>query len=512
MPKLKYAVSESDQLIVRPIAISVIQDMIIDRMALPKDIKIVYPGYTETVTQPHGIISNKFEENRFPTTPNFVLEVTENYVEHLLPSMVTGNNEQIPLFLNRDLEIAMHPIYASMEMRFNIRFRSKDKTEARRVYDRMILKLPDREDVWLHELKYSYPVPESYMVILKAIHEMIEKQDGYGEDFDTWFQTWVNPRWGKLTDQAGKNTLGVFSETQMRCAGFFEEQAAPDWGSRKDETDVWEFTFTYVLRYEKPKDVSFSYPIVIHNQVISRKFRNTTAFERIEDVAQSRSFSMQRMKSLESMEGMSNSAKYPPGRYFPLFDEFVPRMTPNSTMRVFTTLVLLDDENPNHLLNIDDLAADQYGMKVNDCIKDYMRKEHATLTQSRQAAVQIDLYMGRQLMDPSWIEVDENLNIRSTRPLSKRRYYHVRMSVITDFTFMTDAARARLCKYPCVINNIFDYVLPGPVTRPVVPVIEGEVAPSTLDKIAEQLRGRTSVQNMKTVQQTNINAVYQIAK
>lgn len=509
MPKIKRAIPESDQLVVRPIAIGIIQEIMIDRLALPADTKINYPGYTETVAQPHGFISNPHEPNRFPTTDKVVLEVTENYIEDLLPSVSTDGRDNVPMWLNDDLEIGMYPIYASMEMRFSIHYRAKNKTDARRFYDMMMLKLPDREDTWLHTINYSYSMPEAYMVILKGIHELVEKQEGYGEDFETFFAKWVNPRYGMLTDQVGKNTLGVFSETQQRCIGYFDDPIAPDWGSRKDETDVWEVVFPYVLRYEKPKDVFFSYPIVIHNSVLSKKYRGTSGQERTKDHLQSRTKSMSHLKQFESMESAYGTPNEPPGRYFPLFDEFIPRNVPQNTIRVFTTLVLLDDEKPNLLMNIKDLEAPSFGLKLSDCIKDYIRKECQYVTTPRQSIVQIGLYMGRNLMDGRFIQVDEDLNITSIMPLSKRQYYHIRVSLLTDFTYLTEAARARLRKYPCVVQNTLDYILPEQAKKPDVKVILGEIIPSNLDDIAEVLKGRTHNAQMKTVQFTRVNAVYE---
>lgn len=517
MPKIQRPILESDQSVSRSIAIATVQEILIDRLGLPADITINYPGYSDTVAQPHGFISNKYETIRLPTTDKILLDITENYVNDWLPAMVTKQPEQIPLFLNRDLEIEMRPIYASVEMKFSIHYRAKNKTDARRWWDYMIMKIPNREDTWLHTLQYSFAMPESYMVILKEIHRLTEAVAGYGDDFDAFFQKWVNPRWGLLTDQAGKNTMGVFKETQMRCIGFFDIGSEPDFGQRKDETDVWEVEIPYVLRYEKPKDIHFMYPITIHNQVLSKKFRNDEGFQRLQDHQQSRSWSMAHLKSFESMQNVNPAYQDFPGRYFPTFDEFMPRNIPEKTTRMVTTLVLIGDEpddQPNLLMNLADLEGDAYGFKFSDCMKQFMASEAQYITSPRQSAVSVALYMGRLLMDGSWLRMDENLNIWSTKPLNKRKVWHIRIGVTNDLTYITEDAKARLRNNRCAFDQIVDYISPKTAApyRPCEQIIANGLTPRTYDAFAECLKGRTINRAMKTVQFSTINGVYETKK
>lgn len=515
MPKVQRPILETDQSVSRAIAVAIVQDVLIDRMGLPCDMTINYPGYTDTVAQPHGFISNKFESVRFPSTDKIFVEVTENYVQDWLPAMVTKQAEQIPLFLNRDLEIEMRPIYASVEMKFNIHYRAKNKTDARRWYDYMIMKIPNREDTWLHTLKYSFSMPETFMAILQEIYRMTEAVAPYGDTFDEFFQKWVNPRWGTLTDQTGKNTLGVFRETQCRCIGFFDIGAEPDFGQRKDDTDVWEVEIPYVLRFEKPKDIHFMYPIVIHNQILNKKFRNEEGFQRLQDKQTSRSWSLAHLQSFESMQNLSPPYSDFPGRYFPTFDEFMPRSVPDKTMRMVTTLVIVGDEpdgQPNLLMNLADLEKPAYGFKFSDAVKAYIASDAQYVTQPRQSAVNVALYMGRLLMDPSWITVDSNLNVWSTRTLNKRKYWHVRISVVTDFTGLTDDGRTRLIGNPDAFTQIVDYIAPTTSDRPCGQYLANGLNKRSFDQFAECMRGRVENRAMKTVQYTTVNGIFEITK
>lgn len=509
MPKLERGLDATDQLIVRPIAVGIIQEVLVDRMGLPASTKVNFPGYAETVALPRGLISNPNEDTRFPTTNKITIEVTENYVEDWLNSVQTKQPEHIPSFLNTELEVELRPIYASMEMRISIHYRAENKTDARRFYDFMMTKLPNREDTWIHTLNYSYGIPEVYMVILKEIHRLTELQAGYGDSFEDFFNKYVNPRYGQLTDQAGKNTYGVFSETQTRCIGYFDYSQVPDFGSKKDSTEVWEIEIPYVLRYDKPKDMYMSYPITIHNSVLSSKYRGTKGMDRMEDYQQSTTMSLGKMTAAAKTYDLGKLYKNFPGRYYPLFDEFMPRNIVDNSVRIFTTLVLLNQEtdpDPLLLMNITDLEDPQYGLMLNDCIKNFMKEHHAVLTDPRQSPIVVSLYMGRLLMDSSFITVDENLNIRSTIPLNKRKYYHIRVSMLNDLRYLNQEGTNRLKQNYCVLRNLLEYVSPENSQIPQLEIKNGFV--HNYDSIVDWLNGKRYFHHMRTVQNTKITAVY----
>lgn len=522
MPQIKRPIPESAQSVVRPVAIGVVQEVLIDRLGLPADMVINFPGPSETVAQTHGLISNKFEEVRFPTSDKIFLDITERPIDFLMNGNVVDHPEHIPLFLNQELEVEIRPIYVSMEMRLTIRYRAKNKTDAKRWYDYMLAKLPVKEDTWLHTLKYSFGIPETFMVILKEIHRLTELQAPHGDSWEEFATKWFNPRFGNLTDQAGKNVINVFSDTQDRCLGFFDISTEPDFGAKKDDSDVWEVEIPYVLRYEKPVDIWFSYPIVIHNTVLSKKFRPETGFERLQDKQSSRTWSMAHLQSFEAMENIGRPYNDHPGRYFPLFDEFRPRMVPHSTMRVFTSLVTLypdDAPDPLLLMNLMDLEHESFGMTFTDCIKKYLKSEYQYLTTHGASCMHLALFRNRLLMKDGFLVVDENLNVRLTQPFSKRAYYHLRLSILTDMTLLNQDAQLRLRQMPCAFENLVDYISPEGVVRPDTPLTYDRITKPWFDEyiqvVKEQNRPQSSltpIGRMKTVQYTTINGVYQMKK
>ena len=488
MPQLKRPILESDQAVVRPIVFGVLED-IKHRVFLPHDIKVQFNGDQEATFQPGTALSNRAEEFRFPETSKLTIEISERLIEDLRSTTFTTQPEHIPLWLNEALETEMRPIYASVELLITIRYRVNSRSEAVRFYDFMMMKLRDRDDASFHDIKYGFSLPLVYMEILKEIHRLQELQAGYGETFDEFFTKGVRLGYTEETDQAGKNVLGVFAETQSRCLGFFDIPDTPEKAVKEEGNDSYLVEFPYTLRYEKPMDVYFRYPIVIHNSVLSPRYRPKTRMMLEGDKLTERSVSMTAFTYFDGTRDFKSDVMSYPGRTIPDFDEFVPRSVPDFTKRVFTTLVLLDTEDVSKpLMNLADLEHESIGMKLSDVVKAAIVSESPWITNYRESVFHLGFYKGRIMQAENLLVVDDEFNIRYTKPMdenSKRQYYHLRLSMITDLSILSDEARDRLKHMPDLLGPYLDYVLPNGVVPPDFGLIGDQVDPKDWGNIVD---------------------------
>ena len=488
MPQLKRPILESDQAVVRPIVFGVLED-IKHRIFLPHEIKVQFNGDQDATFQPGTAISNKGEQYRFPETSKLTIEVSERLIDDLRSTTFTYQPEHIPLWLNDALEVEMRPIYASVELVISIRYRVNSRSEARRFYDFMMMKLRDRDDTTFHDIKYGISLPLVYTEILKEIHRLQELQAGYGETFEEFFNKGVKLGYTEETDQAGKNVLGVFADTQSRCLGFFDIPDTPDKAVKEEGTDAYMVEFPYTLRYEKPMDVYFRYPIVIHNSVLSSRYRPKTRMMLESDKLTERSVSMNAFTYFDGTRDFKSDVMSYPGRTIPDFDEFVPRSVPDFTKRVFTILVLLGEEDLTvPLMNLNDLEHESIGMKLADAVKNAIVSESPWITNYRKSIFHLGFYKGRIMQAENLLEIDEDFNIRYTGSLdefSKRKYYHLRLSMITDLSILDDDAKNRLKLMPDLIGPYLDYVLPNGITPPEFGLIGDQVDPKDWGSIVD---------------------------
>lgn len=495
MPKVKRPVIETNTSVVRPVARKVLADVMANSNIrdLFGKLRVYYPGESNPVEQPGGNIDNRYEQNRFASSDALEIVVSERYIEDLLSASKTQENNQIPLWINEALEVTMRPIYAPVEMVITIRYRAASRADARSFYDYMMMKLPDREDQYFHDVSYSIVPPEVYMVILKEIYRLQELTEPYGETWEEFFAKSARPGYRELTDNSGKNSIGVWGETQDHCLGFFDIPYQAEQAIKEDGPDSYYVEFPYILRYERIKDVEFVYPVSIHNTVLSSKYRNDRRMMLADDKQRMRTTQLDTFAYFRGWAGLKRPYNDLPGRYFPEYDEFVPRSVYPLTLRVFTALVLLDDTNM--LMNLRDLETPDDGMVITDRIKAAMVKEAPWINRYRSSIFNISLYQGRNLMDPKFIAIDEDLNILCPQPLSKRNFYHVRFSIVTDISILDEEAKDRLKDDPDLLEDIIDYIIPDGRPRPVVP---RPLTDMDFDEIVKEIRDENGKDNFGT--------------
>jgi len=470
MPILKRPIQESVASITRPVALRVLMDMM-DRCDINlKDVKVFYPGNDNPQPLAGSFLGERAEENRLGSADRMEIVVTENYIDDLLSAVKTRERGHIPLWINEDLEVDMYPIYAPVEMRITIRYRAKSRVEAQRVYDYFSMKLPDRDDQCLHEIQYMFAAPAAYEVILKEIHRLQELKAGYGETWEQFYQKGRREGYREISDMTAKNTMGVFGETQNYVLGAFDIQTVPDQPTKNDDgSDSYYVEFPYILRYEKPIDVELAYPVVIHNSVLSDRFRPREGMRIAKQTQAYRTKTLAALSAFTQMAPVNKNHADLPGRYFPSFDEFMPRNIPALTRRVFTALVTYNEDNPV-MMTIDDLSRVADGMRFPPTVINALKREAPWIMKHRESVFHMNLYGGRNVFPADCLELTQDLEIRRTKPLDERKYYHIRFGLVTDLSILTDDAKDRLIDDPDLIDLILDEILPGwpkpPIKKP----------------------------------------------
>lgn len=163
-------------------------------------------------------------------------------------------------------------------------------------------------------------------------------------------------------------------------------------------------------------------------------------------------------------------------------------------------------------MNLNDVA--ELGQNLAESIKTFASTEAPWITRPRYSALNVALYIGRLCMDGSYIKVDSDLNVWAIKPLSRRKYYHIRFSVVEDLSYLVPEAKDRLKLNPPALANIVEYVLPEGTVVPVPQVNHGQVTNESYDQLEEITKTGPKAfgRGMKTVQTTRIGAVYSSTK
>lgn len=417
MPNIVSEIPETYNSVSRPVCIQMIKDLVA-YMGLPETTGIDYYGVTETQHQSSSPIDHT-PTNKYPFTGRVLVEVEEDYIEErTLTTAVRKPNEQF-IFHDPNLNVSIKPVYVRTEVAINFRYRAPDRTSALRWRDRMRLKVSEGQQELLHEFDYHYPLPLSELIILREIWRMREEDFGYGEDLKTYLRKYFSPRVISVTNQAGAGALLSMAERQVGVIGWFDFMAQPDKGQAAGEGAPWEIGFEYRFQYDKPVACVMKYPIVIHNQVISPKYRQDKLTYELATISRRPN---DERRSLDKFTRLYTDAVYPfKGLRIPEYDDWFGTIQFKHLNEIVTLLMGVNIEDPRELFNLKELGTHEFTEET----LAYMKSEHMWLNQPLQSMFTIHLFSGNSRLEETGIVVDEDLNVRTTFDLDPRNVYHV---------------------------------------------------------------------------------------
>lgn len=507
----------------RPIILEVVRD-ICAITHIPSDGGVMFPGDIGTMQQTGSNINHQGEQNSFGHASRIKITVDEEYIEeHALttPHIRRGN---IPFFVDDKLKILMRPEYAFTEINIGFHFRSTDRVSALRWRDDIRNKVAMHYQSFVHKASYSYNIPIPALVILQEIHRLRENVKGYGDTFHEWLDKCFSPYVTIVTNQAGKQASWVVSETALRLQGGFDFTAVPEKGEYEDSVSRWNISFNYKLQIDKPVGITLDYPIVVHNQLLSSKFRRSVQKDHNEEYQKRWSESLSALSKFETIYNNDVKNFKFEGIAIPGFDDFYTDNIPGFTSRIFTALLQLEREGAGKLLNLNDMG--KYTLKK--IILDFLKKEAQYVTKSLRSVFQLHLYRNKDLLffnNANPVVLMNDLEVRTNLELDFRDIHHIRFSIINDLSVLPKEALERLRQYALVFKEVIKVIAPwynheqivsmtsdpnGPVARDlfyriVDEVIHGYDSSTAPGKLKHQHRLMTST-NFNTVGLFNIEA------
>lgn len=456
MPKLVLPLQDTPESVTRPIIFDLTRQLF-KITGISPDTRIYYPGYMEKDRQPGSTIRDGEVINTFGAGQKLTIEVEENYDQDYILSTAVLRPENPFIFRDDRIETSIKPSYANTEVTINFRYRAIDRIAALRWRDDMKTRVSMMRDEHLHDLTYHYLIPKEFVIIMHEIHRLRELVDGYGEDFDTFFKNNMTQKASLLSNFSGTHQEWGIGEKQMRVLGWFDFEGAPEQGSREDEDDTWTIAFSYKFRYDKPVACVMQYPLVIHNQLLSSRYRPSSTAYQLEQHRRSYSHSG---KGFSMFDKTRDTAQFSmqSGIAIPDFDEFLPSSVLTSTKRVFTTLVTIDPANRRFLLSLLDLGRT---WSLNPLIVNFLKAEAPYLTKDYGTIFGLQLYRGADRLPDAMLTIDSDLNVTSTVDLPLRHYYHVRLSLLTDLSALSEETRARLREHGPALAAILHAIDPA---------------------------------------------------
>lgn len=509
MPKAVYETSDVRESAVRPVALEIARQ-VLEWTGLPRDTQIIYPGDTGETFQPASTIETEQRFNQFDATTRWTMGVEERTIGDFVLTEMVNYIDNPQIFIDRETNVYMRPAYNQLELVFNVSAKFADKNAARTwrsdIRSRVSM---NRTEAMLVKASYSYLIPLECLDIAAEIHRLRETVAPYGQEFDQYWNAHITPKATVLSTQVGSQRRWAISETQAEITGFFEFFEEPEEGQKGNENSSWDVTFTYTARVHMPAAVFVQYPLMVHNQLISKEFRRSKDKPDRADVAK------QYSKTTENMNHFSRlfeTKKYVlPGLQLPEIDEWLanPVTIPPDTLRVLTLLTAIDPDNPKELVDFGFFSSKYH---FNADVLAFMKTEAPWMTSRRMSIFSVIVFKGTEPLPDGAYSVTTEGKVMLRDDPDLRAEYHVRIALYQRPRLLPPEAKMRLRNHCSAAIQLLATLNPNIWSLNPSCMIEDFMADTVFNNIVEKIDREHDIYwngkfvQFNTVMQSVINA------
>lgn len=436
MPTITREIQETYESITRPVVLDILRE-VLQITNLPADFPIIYNGDSATFKLVNTSIGggNVLNSVYMPGTDKLYVDVVEETPESDMLTMQTLYPENRFIFQDADVNTLIKPAYTQQTIVMSMRMKFKDKPTAERWRNGVRRAISQLRQENVHSIRYHYPVPKEFLVVLHAIWKRREARAPYGQTFQEWLKLHFTSKATTITDQAGRNDLLVIREMQTMVLGWFDFTIPPAVEKPDDGSASHVVAFEYRFTFDKPISCVMRYPVMVHNQLLDDEMLLVGGDYDPESWLRAPAASRERFDAItdrfqtRAMDTLSYLR-------LPESDEWRPQYIPIGTTTLATLLLELEVENPQELLNLTEIP----NFELYPEIEQYMRTQHRWLPLATESAVVITVYDGDAMIDPTRYEIDSDLNLRLLYEPNIRNTYRVRIGLVNDLSLMSQRA------------------------------------------------------------------------
>lgn len=430
----------------RPVVFDVIRKLQ-DMTQISSETKIRFYGEDARGQQYNSAITkDKESSNLWPHMPNLTIEVEEDHdPDYLLATPVKQENAP-PVFEDAALGIRIRPVYSVTTVKIHFIYKAEDKNQATKWRNEIRTRFSMMRDIFMHDITYSWHVPEVYIAILNEIYRLRQNVAPYDDTFPQYLTSHLSSKATFATNMSATQSALVIAEPQAGVQGQFDFEGMPEKASKEDEPNLWATSFTYIFRYDKPINSVMEYPVSVHQQTLSPKYRYNEKEYSYQAISKQYGAALKGLSTF-AVDEMDLRYRSNLGLDIPWYDNFSPSSVPNGSVKIANVLTTISEQDKRSLFNLSDLGEFNMRQEVIDFIK---ASEWQYIAQENASIIQLYYYQGDFINDQSNITVDSNLNVSAVADLDLRKQHRVRISLMANLSMLKRDALVRLKQNPTV--------------------------------------------------------------
>jgi len=474
MPAVVKTIAETTQAITRPVVLGAIE-LLKQYTGIKKEVQVqVFTNSNASATPGSTLDGGNGDNVRFDAHEKVKVDYTEEYDDTDALTAPTNWRDNVPVFLDEPLQIFLRPVYVKATVNLRVEYRCPNEAAAQRWISEIRTYVSMERAELPMELEYSYQIPMAYMVILAHLHDLRESTAGYNQSYVDYLREKFDDRVTVEKTNAEKGHQFSVQERQGGILGWFDFTMVPQ-AERNDSNGTWTASFGFTFTYDKPISMMLNYPVVVHNRVVDAKYRKdptpyTLTEKRLMNISRRayESLPFTRPKVFEHPIG---------GFVVPSFDDWNPRSFDPHTTSVFTTLVIVDSDDPYQVTNLRDMGR----WEINPILLEWTIANRKSVFKKNMSPFVIELYTGNDRWTHEALYLDESLNLRTVTPLDERKVHHLRFAMVSDLSVLSEPYAKALCLSGKVAQEVLRIVDPTLEARGYMPRLRGGKMVAPLD-------------------------------
>lgn len=487
MPIVTRPTPEQHKSIIRPVVIQVVNQLLpIMQLDKEKPDDFIFNGFSDIAMLSNteiGLNRNPESPIRAPGETQIMVNIEERQTSVTSPEVSILYPENRFVMHDARLGIGIRPVRRPVEITVNFNKRFRSKAAADRWHANMEQLMARYVQDYIHTLDYHYNIPDDMIVMLHEFWKLREARAPYNENFAQWLSSCMAPYQTVTTSQGGKASELSFAEGLDNVQGNWDFDVVP-YPVRENTRGNWQVSFDYKFEFGKVIDLVLNYPIIIHNQLLSRELIPTPRNPRYRNKVYQKNAMMYRAES--------NQQEVEPTNYnlrdylcFPEWDDWIPEYVPPYQAIQYTAQLELDQINPKALFNLKEIGDYEF-MPITIAYLKYVRNRMFANTRS---IIQIKVYEEEILIDSEQLSVDEQLNVTTLFKPDERKSYHLMVTVDKDLAKLDEHTVAELKEDGWFTENVLEVIYPqykGTAVWP-TPNDRGEISNVAWDRFVAAL-------------------------
>lgn len=434
MPKVRTDIPEVHHSIARPVAEQVV-GQILRNLRLSDKVPIRFIGLSTALPITESTIGKGNEADlRLPADTAIEVTLEEEYEPDTQRTMQTFDASERHIFRDPTTRTDLRVAYQQIRNNVTIRFKGTDRTVVSSLLKRYRSKISQSQTEFTHYINYHYPLPPVYIELLAHIHALREKQAGYDDTIGEYLFKNFHQSMTVVANQAGKGKMIAIKEKGGQVVTWYsggDEQPRQENGNGSGNW-IAELNITYI--YDRPETCIISYPLMVHNSIIARDYwPNLDPYTPEDDYlkASERQWALNYFTYTFRGAERGNGIK---GVSDPRFDDFIENYEYPGYQTILRQLIAISPTDRKSLTNLTDLGE----WKLTDAAIEYLKSNFDKVNKIGYSLFYLNVFRWENLLDPTKITVDSDLNVSYSEDLDLRDLHHVTISLATDPTQLED--------------------------------------------------------------------------